>query len=237
MKIVIPMAGAGSRFEKAGYSFPKPLIEVRGNPMIATVVDNLNLQGQYIFLVQKSHYEKYDLKGMLSMIAPGCEIVQIDGVTEGAACTVLTARELIDSDEQLVIANSDQWIKWNSLETISSFNDKDSDGGILTFNSVHPKHSFAKVDGNGWVSEVAEKNPISNNATVGIYHWKHGSDFVRYADQMIAKDIRTNNEFYVCPVFNEAIKDGKKFKASRVDEMWGMGTPEELTNYLANCKN
>lgn len=236
MKIVIPMAGAGSRFEKAGYSFPKPLIEVRGNPMIATVVDNLNLQGQYIFLVQKSHYEKYDLKGMLSMIAPGCEIVQIDGVTEGAACTVLTARELIDSDEQLVIANSDQWIKWNSLETISSFNDKDSDGGILTFNSVHPKHSFAKVDGNGWVSEVAEKNPISNNATVGIYHWKHGSDFVRYADQMIAKDIRTNNEFYVCPVYNEAIKDGKKFKASRVDEMWGMGTPEELTNYLANCK-
>ena len=230
------MAGAGSRFEKAGYSFPKPLIEVRGNPMIATVVDNLNLQGQYIFLVQKSHYEKYDLKGMLSMIAPGCEIVQIDGVTEGAACTVLTARELIDSDEQLVIANSDQWIKWNSLETISSFNDKDSDGGILTFNSVHPKHSFAKVDGNGWVSEVAEKNPISNNATVGIYHWKHGSDFVRYADQMIAKNIRTNNEFYVCPVYNEAIKDGKKFKASRVDEMWGMGTPEELTNYLANCK-
>lgn len=236
MKIVIPMAGAGSRFEKAGYSFPKPLIEVRGNPMIATVVDNLNLQGQYIFLVQKSHYEKYDLKGMLSMIAPGCEIVQIDGVTEGAACTVLTARELIDSDEQLVIANSDQWIKWNSLETISSFNDKDSNGGILTFNSVHPKHSFAKVDGNGWVSEVAEKNPISNNATVGIYHWKHGSDFVRYADQMIAKNIRTNNEFYVCPVYNEAIKDGKKFKASRVDEMWGMGTPEELTNYLANCK-
>jgi len=237
MKIVIPMAGAGSRFEKAGYSFPKPLIEVRGNPMIATVVENLNLQGQYIFLVQKSHYEKYDLKGMLSMIAPGCEIVQIDGVTEGAACTVLKAREHIDSDEQLVIANSDQWIKWNSTETIGSFADKDSDGGILTFNSVHPKHSFAKVDGNGWVSEVAEKNPISNNATVGIYHWKRGSDFVKYADQMIENDVRTNNEFYVCPVFNEAIKDGKKFKASLVDEMWGMGTPEELTNYLNNCRS
>jgi len=236
MKIIIPMAGAGSRFEKAGYSFPKPLIEVRGDPMIATVVKNLNLHGQYIFLVQKSHYEKYDLQGMLSMIAPGCEIVQIDGVTEGAACTVLKAREFIDSDEQLVIANSDQWIKWNSLETISAFNDKNSDGGILTFNSVHPKHSFAKVNGDGWISEVAEKNPISNNATVGVYHWKHGSDFVKYADQMIEKNIRTNNEFYVCPVYNEAIKDGKKFKASMVDEMWGMGTPEELTNFLANCK-
>ena len=237
MKIIVPMAGAGSRFEKAGYTFPKPLIEVHGQPMISKVVENLNLQGQYIFLVQKSHYEKYDLQGVLSMIAPGCEIVQIDGVTEGAACTVLKARELIDNDEQLIISNSDQYIKWNSLETISSFSHDDSDGGMLTFNSVHPKHSFAKVDGNGWISEVAEKNPISNNATVGIYHWKRGSDFVKYADQMIDRDIRTNNEFYVCPVYNEAIGDGKKIKASLVDEMWGMGTPEELNNFLANYKD
>jgi dTDP-glucose pyrophosphorylase len=237
MKIVVPMAGAGSRFEKAGYTFPKPLIEVQGQPMIAKVVENLNLQGQYIFLVQKAHYEKYDLKGLLNMIAPGCEIVQIDGLTEGAACTVLKAKQFIDNNEPLIIANSDQWIKWNSFETISSFNHKDSDGGILTFKSVHPKHSFAKVDGNGWVSEVAEKNPISNDATVGIYHWKKGSDFVKYAEQMIAKDIRTNNEFYVCPVFNEAIKDGKKIKASLVDQMWGMGTPEELNNFLTHHKD
>jgi dTDP-glucose pyrophosphorylase len=237
MKIVVPMAGAGSRFEKAGYTFPKPLIEVQGQPMIAKVVENLNLQGQYIFLVQKAHYEKYDLKGLLNMIAPGCEIVQIDGLTEGAACTVLKAKQFIDNNEPLIIANSDQWIKWNSFETISSFNHKDSDGGILTFKSVHPKHSFAKVDGNGWVSEVAEKNPISNDATVGIYHWKRGSDFVKYAEQMIARNIRTNNEFYVCPVFNEAIKDGKKIKASLVDQMWGMGTPEELNNFLTHHKD
>jgi len=237
MKIVVPMAGAGSRFEKAGYTFPKPLIEVQGQPMIAKVVENLNLQGQYIFLVQKTHYEKYDLKGLLNMIAPGCEIVQIDGLTEGAACTVLKAKQFIDNNEPLIIANSDQWIKWNSFETISSFNHKDSDGGILTFKSVHPKHSFAKVDGDGWVSEVAEKNPISNDATVGIYHWKRGSDFVKYAEQMIARNIRTNNEFYVCPVFNEAIKDGKKIKASLVDQMWGMGTPEELNNFLTHYKD
>lgn len=231
------MAGAGSRFEKAGYTFPKPLIEVKGQPMIAKVVENLNLQGQYIFLVQKNHYEKYDLKGLLNMIAPGCEIVQIEGLTEGAACTVLKAKEFINNDKPLIIANSDQWIKWNSFETISSFNHKDSDGGILTFKSVHPKHSFAKVDGDGWVTEVAEKNPISNDATVGIYHWKQGSDFVKYAEQMIEKNIRTNNEFYVCPVFNEAIQDGKKIKASLVDEMWGMGTPEELNNFLTHYKD
>lgn len=236
MKIVVPMAGAGSRFETAGYTFPKPLIEVRGEPMIAKVVKNLNLQGQYIFLVQKTHYEKYNLQGLLTLIAPNCKIVQIDGLTEGAACTVLKAKEHINNNEPLIIANSDQYIKWNSFETISSFNHKDADGGILSFTSVHPKHSFAKMDSNGYVTEVAEKNPISNNATVGIYHWKQGADFVRYAEQMISKNIRTNNEFYICPVYNEAIQDGKKIKISSVDEMWGMGTPEELNNFLTHYK-
>ena len=234
MNIIVPMAGAGSRFEKVGYTFPKPLIEVKGQPMIAKVVENLNLQGKYIFLVQKAHYEKYDLENLLNLIAPGCEIVQIDGLTEGAACTVLKARELIDNDQPLLISNSDQWIKWNSFETISSFNNED--GGILTFKSVHPKHSFAKVDGDGYVTEVAEKNPISSDATVGIYHWKRGSDFVKYADQMIANNVRTNNEFYICPVYNEALRDGLKIKASLVDQMWGMGTPEELNNFLAHYK-
>jgi|TARA_S200000501_G_C20859064_1_gene758937 NDP-sugar pyrophosphorylase family protein len=235
MNIIVPMAGAGSRFEKAGYTFPKPLIEVKGQPMIAKVVENLNLQGRYIFLVQKTHYDKYDLKNLLNLIAPGCEIVQIEGLTEGAACTVLKARDLIDNDTPLIISNSDQFIKWNSFETISSFNN--ADGGILTFKSVHPKHSFAKVDGDGFVTEVAEKNPISSDATVGIYHWKKGSNFVKYADQMIEKNIRTNNEFYVCPVYNEAFKDGLKVKASLVDEMWGMGTPEELNNFLTHYKS
>ena len=234
MNIIVPMAGAGSRFERAGFTFPKPLIEVKGQPMIAKVVENLNLQGRYIFLVQKAHYEQYDLKNLLNLIAPGCEIVQIDELTEGAACTVLKARDLINNNEPLIISNSDQWIKWNSFETISSFNNVD--GGILTFKSVHPKHSFAKVDGDGFVTEVAEKNPVSSDATVGIYHWKRGSDFVKYADQMIEKNIRTNNEFYVCPVYNEAFKDGLKVKASLVDEMWGMGTPEELNNFLTHYK-
>ena len=236
MNIVIPMAGLGSRFQAAGYTFPKPLIEVWGEPMISVVVKNLNLQGQYIFLVQKEHYKKYNLEKLLSMIAPGCKIIQIDGITEGAACTVLKSKEIIDNEQPLLIANSDQFIKWNSFETISKFNNKDSDGGILSFTSIHPKHSFARIGDNGLVAEVAEKNPISNNATVGIYHWKNGSNFVKYAEQMIKKNIRTNNEFYICPVYNEAIKDGKKIKISPVDEMWGMGTPEELNNFLTHYK-
>tara|TARA_B100000424_G_C22815706_1_gene436604 strand:- start:67 stop:780 length:714 start_codon:yes stop_codon:yes gene_type:complete len=236
MNIIIPMAGAGSRFESAGYTFPKPLIDVEGQPMIHKVVNNLNIQGRYIFLVQKAHYEKYNLENLLNLISPGCEIIQLEGLTEGAACTVLTARELIDNEEPLIIANADQYIEWNAFETISEFSNEGIDGGILTFSSVHPKHSFAKVDGEGYVTEVAEKKPISTNATVGVYFWKKGSDFVKYADQMIDKNIRTNNEFYVCPVYNEAIGDDKKIITSMVDKMWGMGTPEELDNFLQNYK-
>jgi len=236
MNIIIPMAGAGSRFEKAGYSFPKPLIEVNSQPMIVKVLESLNLIGKFIFLVQKDHYEKFKLNSLLNFICPGCEIVQIDGLTQGAACTVLKAKDLINNDEPLIISNSDQWIKWNSLKTLNEFNQPNCDGGILTFNSVHPKHSFAKIDVQGWVTEVAEKNPISNNATVGVYYWKKNKDFFHYAQQMIKKNIRTNNEFYVCPVYNEAINDGKRFKASLVDEMWGLGTPEELNNFLTNYK-
>jgi HAD superfamily hydrolase (TIGR01509 family) len=236
MNVLVPMAGAGSRFAQAGYTFPKPLIDVNGKPMIQVVVENLNIEAHYIFLVQKDHYEKYNLKHLLNLIAPGCDVVQVDGVTEGAACTTLLAKELINSDDPLLTVNSDQYVEWNSNEVLYSWSADSIDGGILTFKGTHPKWSFAKLDDNGFVSEVAEKSPISDNATVGIYYWKKGSDYVKYAEQMIDKNVRTNNEFYVCPVFNEAIQDGKKVKIKEIKKMWGLGTPEDLNYFLQNHK-
>jgi HAD superfamily hydrolase (TIGR01509 family) len=236
MNVVIPMAGAGSRFAAAGYTFPKPLIEVNGKPMIQVVVENLNVDAHFIYLVQKEHYDKYNLKQLLNLITPGCDIVQIDGLTEGAACTTLLAKELINNDEPLLMANSDQFVEWNSNECLYAFTADSVDGGIVTFEATHPKWSFAKLGDDGFVSEVAEKNPISNIATVGIYYWKHGFDYVKYAEQMIEKNIRTNNEFYVCPVFNEAIADGKKIRAKNIAKMWGIGTPEDLNYFLENYK-
>jgi HAD superfamily hydrolase (TIGR01509 family) len=236
MNVLIPMAGAGSRFQKAGYTFPKPLIEVRGKPMIQVVVDNLNIDARHIFVVQKEHYEKYNLKHLLSLVSPGCEIVQVDGMTEGAACTTLLAKEFIDNDEPLLYANSDQFLDWDSNEFMYSMEADEVDAGMLTFTATHPKWSFAKLDDDGFVSEVAEKKPISDIATTGIYYWKKGSDYVKYAEQMIEKDIRVNNEFYVCPVFNEAIGDNKKIKVFHIDGMWGIGTPEDLRNFLENHK-
>ena len=180
--------------------------------------------------------EKYSLKHTLNLIAPNCKIVTVDELTEGAACTTLLAKEHIDNDRPLLLANSDQFIEWSSNKFMYSMVADEIDGGILTFPSTHPKWSYAKLNRQGFVSEVAEKVPISEHATVGIYYWKHGSDYVKYANQMISKNIRVNNEFYVCPVFNEAIQDDKKIKISgiKAEQMWGLGTPEDLNNFLNN---
>ncbi len=236
LNVLIPMAGLGSRFEKAGYTFPKPLIEVKGKPMIQVVVENLNIDANYNYIVQKSHYEKYNLKSLLNLITPKCQIRQIDGLTDGAARTALKAVDYIVGDEPLLIVNSDQFLEWDSSAFMYSMMGDFVDGGIVTFNATHPKWSFAKVNDSGFITEVAEKNPISDVATVGVYFWKKGSDFVKYAQQMIDKNIRTNNEFYICPVFNEAIQDGKKIKNFHIDTMYGLGTPEDLTTFIENYK-
>ena len=232
MNVLIPMAGAGSRFEQAGYTFPKPLIDVNGKPMIQRVVENLNIDARHIFIVQKSHYEKYSLQHTLNLISPNCEIVQVEGMTEGAACTTLLAKEFINNDEPLILANSDQYVEWESNQFMYSCMADDIDGSILTFRSTHPKWSYAKLNEEGFVTEVAEKKPISDNATVGIYFWKKGSDYVSCAESMIEKNIRVNNEFYVCPVYNEALSIGARVKTFNIDKMWGLGTPEDLDTFL-----
>ena len=237
LNILIPMAGAGSRFQQAGYTFPKPLIEVNNKPMIQVVVENLNIDANYIYVVQKSHREKYNLDTMLNLITPGCKIVEVGILTEGAACTALLSKEYIDNESPLFFANSDQFVEWDSNEFMYKMQESDCDGGIVTFKATHPKWSFAKIDDNGFVTEVAEKNPISDNATVGFYYWKHGSDFVKYAEKMIDRNIRVNNEFYVCPVYNQAIEDFKKIRIFESEKMWGLGTPEDLKFYLENHKN
>ena len=231
MNILIPMAGRGSRFLDY-FKTPKPLIKINGQPMIKLVYDNIGItNAKYIFLVLREHYYEYNLEYELRSFAPSCKILVVDKVTEGAACTSLLAEDTIDNDIPLLIANSDQLVDWDSKETIKFFSQYD--GGILTFKDTNPKWSFAKVKDH-FVTEVAEKNPISDNATVGMYYWKRGSDYVKYAHQMIEKDIRTNNEFYICPVYNQAIEEGKKVVIKEVDKMYGLGTPEDLRSYIDN---
>lgn len=237
LNIVIPMAGRGSRFADAGYTFPKPLIEIKGKPMIEVVIDNLkpNIEHRFIFIAQKEHCEKYDLYNVLKRATGNkFELVQINGVTEGAACTVLTASQYIDNDNDLLIANSDQFIDTDIEDFVEKGRKPGVDGLIMTFEASHPKWSYARVDSTGKVVEVAEKKVISKNATVGIYYFSKGSDFVRAAQSMIHKGIRHNNEFYVCPVYNELILEGKSSHICDigVEQMHGLGTPEDLNDFL-----
>jgi len=234
MKILIPMAGEGSRFAKEGYTFPKPLIDVEGKPMIQVVTENLDFDATYIFLVRKQHLEKYSgLRTTLDRITNGkFKVVEVDGLTEGAACTTLLAKDLINDDEELLIANSDQVIEYSAenfklLKSLTS-----ADGIIFTFNALHPKWSFIRVNSRGVITELQEKNPISNIATCGIYWYRKGSDYVKYAEQMIQKNIRVNGEFYVAPVYNEYILDGKMLIPFYVSKMHGIGTPEDLNVFL-----
>lgn len=232
--IVVPMAGLGSRFADAGYKDIKPLIDILGKPMIEHSVDSVGVEGNWVFVVQKEHREKYNLDAILDAIRPGCKIVDTGGgVTEGAACSILLAEPYIDPAAPLLIINSDNVIKWDADSIYSKFISSENDGLILCFTDTDPKWSFAKLDSAGeYVTEVAEKKPISNNATVGLYIWKRGQDFIQAAKQMISKNIRVNNEFYLCPVFNENIANGQQIIIDFVEQMHGVGTPEDLDKYL-----
>jgi HAD superfamily hydrolase (TIGR01509 family) len=229
--IVIPMAGNGSRFTKEGYLDPKPLIPVRGKPMISWVVENLSIPNAHFVFVIRADYPD-SCRSYLETIAPGCSIIVVDTVTEGAACTVLLAKDQINTDRPLLIANSDQFLEFDACEFVDSFLASGADGKISTFDgNRNPKWSYASVK-DGYVTEVREKDPFSEHATTGIYMWKRGSDFVRFAEQMIQKNIRVNNEFYTVPVYNEGIRDGLKITISQCERMWGLGTPEDLEYFL-----
>lgn len=236
INIVIPMAGRGSRFASAGFELPKPLIDVAGKPMIDWVIDNIapNEPHRFIFLCLQEHLDKYSLEDHLKSKAGNCVIVPVNEVTEGAACTVLLAERYIDNDSPLMIANSDQYVDVSIDEYMQSLGK--NDGLIMTMKATDDKWSFIKYDENGFVTKVREKEVISDEATVGIYNFASGAEFVKYAHDMIEKNIRVNNEFYVAPVYNMMIEDKKKIVFYNVGEvengMYGLGTPGDLKNFL-----
>jgi HAD superfamily hydrolase (TIGR01509 family) len=238
VQVVIPMAGAGSRFAVAGFSQPKPLISIAGKPMIRWVTDNLNLNSEstrYVFVVRTEHLEdpQWDLRATLQASAPDVRIVTTDGLTEGPVCSVLLAREHLDPDVPLLIANSDQFLEWDASAFL--YESKEADGCISVFEQPDPndkKWSYVALDPeSGLVLEVAEKVPISTHASTGVYYWRRAGDFVKHADAMIAKDVRVNGEFYVCPVYNEAIRAGAHIKISHCKKMWGLGVPADLAAF------
>jgi len=236
LTIVIPMAGRGSRFADAGYKDPKPLIPVRGVPMIKLVIDNLrpSRPHRFVFICQREHVAAYGLEPRLAAWAPGCAIVQLDGVTEGAACSVLTAEAYLD-DSPLMIANADQYLDVSMDDYLDAADGLD--GMIMTMTASDPKWSFVAVDERGLATQLAEKVPISDEATVGVYNFAHGRDFARAAREMIARDLRVNGEFYVAPVYNMLIEQGARIGIHNIGNeangMYGLGVPADLELFLS----
>lgn len=240
LNIVVPMAGRGSRFVNAGISTPKPLIPIHGKTMIELVLNNLKPKGEhkFIFLILKEHIDKFQIDEKLKEFAPGCEIIVVDQVTEGAACTVLLAKDLINNDNPLMIANSDQWIDIDINDYLNSMDEKKAQGLIMTMWANDPKWSFVRLDKKGHVTETVEKQVVSNHATVGIYNYKKGRYFVESAESMISNNFRVNNEFYVAPAYNwmpkECVKTIPYSIGKVMDGMYGLGTPEDLEKFIAH---
>lgn len=237
INIVIPMAGLGSRFAKDGYEKPKPFIDVNGKPMIVRVLENLAYpNANYILIARKEHLEQE--KELVKKIEKNYQVtfIGIDKLTEGTVCTVLYARKYINSEAPLLIANSDQIIDGTIFNFVNDCFERNLDGSILTFKDkeLNPKWSFAKLDANDLVTQVKEKEAISEFATVGIYLFSKGNAFVNAAIEMIIENDRVNNEFYTCPVYNYLIADGYQIGIFNIeqDTMHGIGTPEDLEIYL-----
>jgi NDP-sugar pyrophosphorylase family protein len=237
LNIVVPMAGRGSRFAEAGFALPKPLIPVHGVPMIRVVIENLKPQRphRFIFLCLQEHLERYQVAERLREWLPDCVVVPVDRVTEGAACTVLLAREWIDSPAPLMIANSDQWVEADINAYLAALDTTDADGLIMTMWADHPKWSYIRLDAAGNTLELVEKEVVSNEATVGIYNFRHGADFVWAAERMIAENRRVNGEFYVAPAYNLLIEEGRRIVYYNVGReyagMYGMGIPSDLEKF------
>lgn len=240
LNIVMPIAGRGTRFMQESYKNPKPFVEVDGVPMVQRVLDNIQVpkEAKLIIICLEELFDKRgeELEKICNNSSEQHLIIKIPEVTEGAACTILKAESLIDNDEELVIMNCDQLVLQpnffqNSLDFYRRFK---ADGGIWCFYNCYPKWSYVNLDKQGKVIYVAEKQVISNFATVGIYYYRRGCDFVKNAKYMIEENRRVNNEFYVAPVFNYMIE---KYEARilpfLVNEMYGIGTPEDLRIYQA----
>jgi len=229
LNILIPMAGRGSRFVTSGYTVPKPLIPIEGKPMIEHAVDTLGIKGNLIFITQAEH----DLASHLYNIYPTCKVIEINKVTDGAACTALLAKEYINNDSPLIITNCDQVMWWDDKSFSTFVKNYPYDGFVVTYTSDTPKNSYIKLNREGFGVKLAEKEVISSISLNGIHYWKHGRDFVNSAEDTINRNIRFNNEFYIAPTYNSLIEKGRKIGVYHIpnEQHNAVGTPEDLIKY------
>lgn len=235
LNILIPMAGKGSRFLTSGYTLPKPQIPIEGKPMIQHAVDTLGVTGNYIFICQKEH----NLKSFLENLYKGCKVIEIDKITDGAACTALLAKEYINNDFPLIITNCDQIMWWDDKSFSTFVKNYPYDGFVVTYTSNTPKNSYISLNREGFGTKLAEKEVLSSISLNGIHFWRCGKDFVYSAENMITRNERYNNEFYIAPTYNSLIEQGKKIGVYHIpnEQHNAVGTPEDLIKYTDKIYN
>ena len=236
MNILIPMAGLGSRFPSHTYPMPKPLIEVNGEPMISKAIKSLNLDGNYFFVIAKNQFSSL-VKETILAIRPSSKFIEIDYITEGPANSALLFRDQINNDEELIIANCDQIMEWNSTNFLH--NVRLYDGAVVTYHTDTDKNSYARLDKSGLVVEIREKEVISNVSLNGIHYWKKGSHFVNSADKMMElQDRAPNGEFYIGPTYNHMIRQGLQVGIYHIpnEQHHPVGVPDDLKKYLEHAK-
>lgn len=221
MKVLLLFSGSDTSFKEDGYKYPKNLIEINGKPLIQNVLESLDpdilKNNELIFAIKKEENERFHTSMVAKLLYPEATIVSVPNATSGAVCTAMLAVEYIDKAEPLLIINGDIVIQTPLKPAIESFESGDADGGAVTFRSVHPRWSYVKCDEMGNIIEAAEKRPISQMATAGVYYYKKGSDFVSAAKELIKKDAQTEGKFYICPVFNEMILKQKKLRIFEIE--------------------
>lgn len=236
LQVVVPMGGKAARFQERGFTFPKPLIEIGGRSMIELVLENLGppQPRQFHFICRKEHLTTFYLGDMLRLLAPGCQIIALERETAGALCSVLLAVDNLDPEQELLIANGDQFISTSLGPFYEACRQPNLDGCILTFTATHPRWSFVRTDGAGRVTAVAEKKPISKQATAGLYYFRKARDLIEGAERMILKGLTTSGQFFVCPVYNEMILAGKRIGTHHLPDgaMHSLGTPEDVDLFL-----
>jgi NDP-sugar pyrophosphorylase family protein len=236
LQIIVPLGGKASRFQERGFTFPKPLIEIGNRSMIEVVLENLAppTPNQFTFICRKEHLSQFYLGDMLGLLAPDCRIIPLEQDTAGALCSVLLAVDHLNPDDELLIANGDQFISTGLAPFYEACRQPAIDGCVLTFAATHPRWSFVKTDAAGRVTAVAEKRPISKQATAGLYYFRRAQDFISSAEKTLVKGLTTAGQFFVAPVYNQIILDGKKIATHHLPEgaMHSLGTPEDLELFL-----
>ncbi len=240
MNVVIPAAGRGSRFLDKGITIPKPLISISGKPMVRWAVESLPFvkPSELIFVLRREHVDNYEIdKRLKEIFSPAIKVIVIDYVTEGAACTILLAKGIINNNEPLIVSDCDHYFRNSAYNRLVTNTPEGISGVIPVFKAEGTKWSFTRFNEGHVVAEVAEKVRISDYANIGAYFFARGKDFVAAAEEMVQKNLRVNNEFYVAPVYNLLLGKGAKVLAAECEAVWGLGTPEDVALFEKNYRS